>query len=82
MKIIFSSFFIVFICYANAQDFNSIVSFKDNMLVKFNVNTQNESFSIQDSNEDNFTVTADNVYRLQVSANYKFLGLSIGFSPS
>ena len=52
------------------------------MLVKFNVNTQNESFSIQDTNADNFTVTADNVYRLQVSANYKFVGLSVGFSPS
>lgn len=82
MKLIVSSFFILCFSFVNAQDFGSIVSFKDNMLVKFNVNTQNESFSIQDSNEDNFTLTADNVYRVQMSANYKFLGLSVGFSPS
>ena len=82
MKLIIASFFILCISIVKAQDSNSIVSFRDNMLVKFNVNTQNESFSIQDTNEDNFTVTADNVYRVQVSANYKFVGLSVGFSPS
>ncbi len=64
-----------------SQEFDSVVSFSDDLLVKVNVNTQNESFSIQDDSEENFTIGANNVYRLEVSANYKFLGLSIGFSP-
>lgn len=60
---------------------NSVLSFRENLLVKSNINTQNESFSIQNNNQS-ILVNANNTYRLEVGANYKFLGLKIGFSPS
>lgn len=60
---------------------NSLLSFRENLLVKSNINTQNESFSIQNNNQS-ILVNANNTYRLEVGANYKFLGLKIGFSPS
>ncbi|WGD34133.1 DUF4421 family protein [Olleya sp. YS] len=60
---------------------NSIISFREKLLVKSNINTQNESFSIQD-NDQSVLVNANNTYRLEVAANYKFLGLKVGFSPS
>ncbi|PIB32272.1 hypothetical protein BFP78_10520 [Gaetbulibacter sp. 5U11] len=58
-----------------------MLSFRENLLVKSNINTQNESFSIQNNNQS-ILVNANNTYRLEVGANYKFLGLKIGFSPS
>jgi len=60
---------------------NSVLSFRENLLVKSNINTQNESFSLQNNNQS-ILVNANNTYRLEVGANYKFLGLKIGFSPS
>jgi len=59
---------------------SGIISFKDKLLLRANINTQSESFSIID-NEERFTIEALNSFRLQLSANYKFVGLSIGFSP-
>ncbi|AXO81709.1 DUF4421 domain-containing protein [Olleya aquimaris] len=60
---------------------NSVISFKEKLLLKSNINTQTESFSVQD-NGQSILVNANNTYRLEVGANYKFLGLKIGFSPS
>lgn len=60
---------------------NAVLSFRENLLLKSNINTQNESFSIQNNNQS-ILVNANNTYRLEVGANYKFLGLKIGFSPS
>ncbi|MEM5539727.1 DUF4421 family protein [Olleya sp. AS48] len=60
---------------------NTVLSFRENLLLKSNINTQNESFSIQNNNQS-ILVNANNTYRLEVGANYKFLGLKIGFSPS
>ncbi|WAC03170.1 DUF4421 family protein [Lacinutrix neustonica] len=62
-----------------AQD---IVDFSNKMLVKVDFNKQSESFLITDDGERSFIVEANNVYKLKCSANYKFLGLSINFSPS
>jgi hypothetical protein len=59
---------------------SDIVSFADKLLLRANINTQSESFSIID-NEENYTIEALNSFRLQLSANYKFVGFSIGFSP-
>ncbi|WP_397362414.1 DUF4421 family protein [Olleya sp. R77988] len=60
---------------------NSVISFREKLLLKSNINTQTESFSIQNNNQS-ILVNANNTYRLEVAANYKFLGLKIGFSPS
>ena len=72
--------FILFSCTVVVGQ-NSVLSFRENLLVKSNINTQNESFSIQNNNQS-ILVNANNTYRLEVGANYKFLGLKIGFSPS
>ncbi|QCE39968.1 DUF4421 family protein [Psychroserpens sp. NJDZ02] len=70
---------VFFSTHANSQ--NSVLSFREKLLLKSNINTQSESFSIQD-NDQSVLVNANNTYRLEVAANYKFLGLKIGFSPS
>ncbi|PKG50472.1 DUF4421 family protein [Olleya sp. 1-3] len=74
--LIVSIFITTFVCGQNA-----VISFKENLLVKSNISTQSESFSVQD-NGQSVIVNANNTYRLQVAANYKFLGLKVGFSPS
>ncbi|OIQ22892.1 DUF4421 family protein [Lacinutrix sp. MedPE-SW] len=59
-----------------------IISFKDKLLFKVELNKQTESFLINEENNNAFIAEANNVYKLKIAANYKFLGLSIGFSPS
>ena len=58
-----------------------ITSFKHKIMLKANVNTQAESYSIQKTDTENFSLTANNNFKFTLSANYEFLGLSIGFSP-
>ncbi|AUC75945.1 DUF4421 family protein [Olleya sp. Bg11-27] len=79
MKYTLLLFSIFFITLANSQ--NSVLSFREKLLLKSNINTQSESFSIQ-NDEQSVLVNANNTYRLEVAANYKFLGLKVGFSPS
>lgn len=74
--LVFTIFFM-----SNSYSQNSILSFREKLLVKSNINTQNESFSIQ-NNDQSVLVNANNTYRLEVAANYKFLGFKVGFSPS
>ena len=73
---------LLFYSFLQAQSTGSsdIISFADKLLLRANINTQSESFSIVD-NEERFTIEALNSFRLQLSANYKFVGFSIGFSP-
>lgn len=82
MKKLTTLILLIFCSFLQAQSTgdSGIVSFKDKLLLRANINTQSESFSIVD-NEDRFTIEALNSFRLQLSANYKFVGLSIGFSP-
>ena len=63
-----------------AQKSSGIISFEDQLLLKANIDTQSETFSIVDNNE-RFTIEALNSFKLQLSANYKFLGFSVAFSP-
>ena len=59
---------------------SGIISFADKLLLRANINTQSETFSIID-NQERYTIEALNSFRLQLAANYKFIGFSIGFSP-
>ncbi len=79
VRLWFLLFSLLFVSIASSQ--NGVISFRENLLLKSNINTQNESFSIQNNNQS-VLVNANNTYRLEVAANYKFLGLKIGFSPS
>ncbi len=74
------SFLTAAFCHAQSTGSSNMVSFKDNLLLKANINTQSESFSIIDG-KDRYTIEALNSFRIQVGANYKFLGLSLAFSP-
>ena len=59
---------------------DNITTFKNYLVFKTNISTQNESFSILDGDE-NFSIEALNAFKLQLAANYRFLGLSFSFSP-
>ena len=63
------------------HDSTYISSFKHKIMLKANINTQAESYSIQKNDTENFSLTANNNFKFTLSANYEFLGLSIGFSP-
>jgi hypothetical protein len=63
------------------KDTTYITSFKHKIMLKANINTQTESYSIQNNDTDNFSLIANNNFKFALSANYEFLGLSIGFSP-
>lgn len=63
------------------KDSTYITSFKHKIILKANINTQTESYSIQKNDTENFSLTANNNFKFTLSANYEFLGLSIGFSP-
>ncbi|WP_290699727.1 DUF4421 family protein [Lacinutrix sp.] len=63
------------------NDSTYITSFKHKIMLKANINTQTESYSIQNNDTENFNLTANNNFKFTASANYEFLGLSIGFSP-
>jgi len=59
-----------------------VISFKDQLLFKIELSKQTESFLINTENTSPFIVEANNVYKMKFTANYKFLGLSLGISPS
>lgn len=79
IRTLFLIFGLLFVNLVYSQ--NSVLSFREHLLLKSNINTQSESFSIQNNNQS-ILVNANNTYRIEVAANYKFLGLKIGFSPS
>lgn len=76
---------IFFICFAftsySQEDASFVTSFKHKIMLKANINTQTESYSIQNNDTENFSLAANTIFKFTASANYEFLGLSIGFSP-
>jgi len=86
MKNTFLLFFIMFTVFCFSQeikkiDTNYITSFKHKIMLKANIDTQTESYSIQNNATENFSLTANNNFKFALSANYEFLGLKIAFSP-
>lgn len=59
---------------------SNITTFKNYLVFKTNISTQNESFSVFDG-EEKYSIEALNAFKLQLAANYRFLGLSLSFSP-
>jgi len=57
-----------------------IISFKEKLLFKARISTQSETLSIIQDNK-RYSIEASNLFKLQLAANYKFIGFSIGFSP-
>jgi hypothetical protein len=70
-------------CFAQSSEettSSNITTFKNYLVFKTNISTQNESFSVFDGDE-NYSIEALNAFKLQFAANYRFLGLSFAFSP-
>jgi len=63
------------------NDSTYFTSFKHKIMLKANINTQTESYSIQKNDTENFGLTANNEIKFTLTANYEFLGLSVSFSP-
>ncbi|WP_299887408.1 DUF4421 family protein [uncultured Lacinutrix sp.] len=80
------SLLLLFLCvysslYSQEKNSRSIVQFSDKLLIRANLIKQSESFLINDDDESTI-IEANNTYKIKLSGNYKFLGLSIGFSPN
>ncbi len=66
-----------------AKDSTFIVSYADKFVVKLNVDTQTDTYSLRNNFDGtNLRIAPNNNYRLFLSLDYQFLGLSIGFSPT
>ena len=65
-----------------AQDTTNldIVSFREKLSLRAKIKKQDESFTIVNNN-NTFNVEALNTFKLQLAANYKFIGFSISFAP-
>ena len=50
-------------------------------MLKADINTQADSYSIQSENNSNYIISTNNQFRLVLSLNYDFIGATIGFSP-
>ncbi len=76
----------LFFCIAQNSkeiDSTSIVSYADKFVVKINVDTQTDIYTVRDNRDGTeLTIVPNNNYRLFLSLDYEFLGLSIGFSPT
>lgn len=69
--------------YSEQIDSTRILSYADKFVVKINFDTQTDIYTLK-NNEDNdrLTIAPNNNYRLFVSLDYEFFGLSIGFAPT
>ena len=84
MKKIVCCILLYSICWiASAQrviDSTRIVSFVDKIILKANIDSQIESYSIN-SLDESIRLLTNNQYKLFLSLDYEFIGFSIGVSP-
>ena len=77
------SFFCALAQKPREKDSTAIVSYADKFVVKLNVDTQTDTYTFRNNQGGtNLRITPNNNYRLFLSLDYQFLGLSIGFSPT
>jgi len=64
-------------------DSSYIESFADKLVVKLNVNTRTDTYTILNRTDGSkLSIAPNNNYRLFLSLDYQFLGFSYGFSPT
>ncbi len=64
-------------------DSSAIESFADKLVVKLNVDTRTDTYTILNRTDGSkLSIAPNNNYRLFLSLDYQFLGLSYGFSPT
>ena len=64
------------------KDSTAIISYADKFVVKLNVDTQTDTYTLNNLDGTNLRIAPNNNYRLFLSLDYQFLGLSIGFAPT
>lgn len=75
--------FMVTLAQEPEEDSLAIVSYADKFVFKINWDTQTDTYSLKNSQDGSkLSITPNNNYRLSLSLDYQFLGLSIGFSPT
>ncbi len=67
---------------ARNNDSTAILSFVDKILLKVNIDTQSESYSVRSENSSDYRLETNNELELSLSLDYEFIGASIGFSPN
>jgi Domain of unknown function (DUF4421) len=69
--------------YTEKVDSTRIISYADKFVVKINVDTQTDAYNLTNRQDGTkLTITPNNDYKLFVSLDYEFFGLSIGFAPT
>jgi hypothetical protein len=67
---------------AQEADSLQIKSYVDKIILKINLDTQNEEFLIFSDQQEQIALSTNNSLRLDLSLDYEFLGFSIGFAPN
>lgn len=63
------------------QDTTNFIYYPDKILIRTNLSTQSDSYSLRDKKGTNFDLETNNSYKLFLSIDYKFIGFSYGFYP-
>ena len=63
------------------KDSTAITSYADKFVVKLNVDTQTSSYELKNLNGNELRLAHNNTYRLYLSLDYQFFGLSFGLAP-
>lgn len=64
------------------KDSTYISVFNESIITKVSLNTQSNLLSIVNNQEITYRLSTNNIYRLNFSVDYDFLGISFGFAPS
>ncbi|MDU8885777.1 DUF4421 family protein [Yeosuana sp. MJ-SS3] len=67
---------------ATQKDSTSIVSFADKIIIKANLSTQTDTYILRTDNTVDLKVEPNNNYKLFLSLDYQFIGISLGFAPN
>ena len=68
--------------YSTKLDSTSIISYADKLIVKLNIDTQTDTYFIQDKlTNSSLTLSPNTNLKLSLSLDYEFIGVSIGFTP-
>ena len=62
-------------------DSTSLVSFADKIIIKANLNTQTDTYVLKTNNSVDLKIEPNNSYKLFLSLDYQFIGVSLGFAP-
>lgn len=65
------------------KDSITLVSYADKVIIKTNISTESDTYILRGANDNiDLEVISNNNYRLFLSLDYQFIGISIGFDPS